>query len=461
MFLKFPQALALLAALTSCQIWRVVGVSNAHPAEHDMVVIAYNSYDARSETLVFASVDENEDPNADFTTLNAGMGQHLWTIDEEGQELKRGWMFRLRLTIQAVVDEYNRRGQEDFIAMVSDASDVYVSRSIKGKTIETLKQRFLNDFDSKIVFSTQIYCCNPWELHSFGRNDWDHHYEKVGEPSSIYKHLNAGLYMGYASAIIEMANEMQLWDKDYHRHEGFHSLVGTEAEAFLHMKDMEVDDDEWQISAWFFEDQTKETPLSTLDSDQHLFAVTGTFRAQQREEGYVVFSKDHFSKMFGPFPSSFSYELDMEKLEVCPYLYNPEQMEWTNKITGAHPLIFHFAGNDWLCACPVFAAEGFQGITGKFRYSCMNEFDKWSDRVQDAIQFVAHDENHATGRFVYRDGLEPLFSPGSRRLRPYQRFLDDGPYQRRLDDDPYQRRLDDDPYQRRLDDGPYRRLFRA
>jgi hypothetical protein len=191
------------------------GTSMGHD-DHDVVAIAYNSYDARSETLVFASVDENEEYAVEYgtnvSTLNAGMGQHLWKIDPEGPELKRGWMFRLRLTIQAVMDEYNRRGQKDFIAMVSDAADVYVSRSINGKTLETLKHRFLNDFpEHKIVFSTQIYCCNPWELHSFGRKDWDRHYETVGEPSSIYKHLNAGLYMGYASAIIEMGEQMELW----------------------------------------------------------------------------------------------------------------------------------------------------------------------------------------------------------------------------------------------------------
>jgi hypothetical protein len=191
---------------------RTFGLGNGSTVSDDIVLIAYNSYDARSETLVFASVDENEDLQGDFSTVNAGMGQHLWAIDESGPELKTGWMFRLRLTIQAVIDEYNRRGKNDFIAVVSDAADVYVSRSINGKTIEELKRRFFDDFpESEIVFSTQIYCCNPWELHSIGRADWDRLYEDVGEPSSIYKHLNAGLYMGYASSIIQMADEMGLW----------------------------------------------------------------------------------------------------------------------------------------------------------------------------------------------------------------------------------------------------------
>jgi hypothetical protein len=202
---------ALLLAL-----WRVCNSYAENPMveDPDMVVIAYNSYNARNETLIFASIDENVnlDSRDHFGTLNAGMGQHLWVIDESGPELKRGWMFRLRLTIQAVIDEYNRRGKQDFIAMVADGGDVYVSRSLHGSALEVLKERFLNDFQGhQIIFSTQIYCCNPWELHSFGRADWDAHYEKAGKPSSIYKHLNAGLYMGYASAIIEMAEEMQLW----------------------------------------------------------------------------------------------------------------------------------------------------------------------------------------------------------------------------------------------------------
>lgn len=204
----FVSALALVFGPWTVHVQAEVPVT----LDPDMVVIAYNSYDSRDETLVFASIDENELPGGQFATINAGMGQHLWQIDEDGLELKRGWMFRLRVTVQAIIDEYNRRGQQDFIAMVSDAADVYISQSLDGKTIEELKYRFLTDFaESQIVFSTQIYCCNPWELHSIGRSDWDRHYDKVGEPESIYKHLNAGLYMGYASAIIKMAEEMKLW----------------------------------------------------------------------------------------------------------------------------------------------------------------------------------------------------------------------------------------------------------
>jgi hypothetical protein len=250
-------------------------------------------------------------------------------------------------------------------------------------------------------------------------------------------------------------------DTDYHRHEGFHSLVGTNAEKHLRMEDLEVDDDEWQISAWFFRDQAKQTPLASLDFNQHLFAVTGTFRAQERDEGFIVFSRDHFFNMFGPFPSNFSPE-DMDELSVCPYHYNAMEKQWTNKITGGHPLIFHFAGNDWLCACSVFAAEGFQGITGKFQNVCLHEFKKWSGPVHDGIQYVANAEDSSIETFVYVEEEGRTVSAERRLDDGLYRRLDDGPYHRQLDngdDGPYRRNLaDDGPYRRNLgDDGPYRR----
>jgi hypothetical protein len=38
----------------------------------------------------------------------------------------------------------------------------------------------------------------------------------------------------------------------YHPQEAFHSLASLEADKGLHMIDLEVDDDEWQLAAWFF-----------------------------------------------------------------------------------------------------------------------------------------------------------------------------------------------------------------
>jgi hypothetical protein len=181
----------------------------------EIVVMGYNSYDAPTETLLFSSLDENEHRNtagSDPNIQSIGLGEHLWTIDEDGPELKRGWMFRLRLTMQHVKDEYERRNKQDFVVVVADSLDVYVKESLDQKTLHHLNERFLNEFsDHKIVFSTQIYCCNPWELREFGRRDWDAYFNKKGDIPSMYKHLNAGTFMGYASAIIEMADEMLLW----------------------------------------------------------------------------------------------------------------------------------------------------------------------------------------------------------------------------------------------------------
>jgi hypothetical protein len=180
----------------------------------ELVVVAYNSNHQPYETLVFASVKAHHDAGLgdSVQTINVGSGQDLWTVDENGIEIKRGWMFRLRLTMQAVIDEYHRRGKQDFIALVADASDVYITKSVGNNTLDLLKNRFLHDMDgSKIVFSAQIYCCNPWELRSIGRKDFDSLYAARGGPETIYKYLNAGLFMGYASAIIEMTHEIKLW----------------------------------------------------------------------------------------------------------------------------------------------------------------------------------------------------------------------------------------------------------
>ena len=210
----------LIVSLAICIVLYVfVAVSSAvilnNDVQPEIVVVGYNSYDAPRETLIFGSIAENEDRATDGSDSNIqsiGLGQHLWQIEEGGPELMRGWMFRLRLTMQHVKDEYESRGRQDFVAVIADATDVYVKESIDKNTLDQLKERFLTEFsDHKIVFSTQIYCCNPWELREFGRRDWDTYYEKRGDIPSMYKHLNAGTFMGYASAIIEMADEMKLW----------------------------------------------------------------------------------------------------------------------------------------------------------------------------------------------------------------------------------------------------------
>jgi hypothetical protein len=197
--------------LGSCLVSRARGM-DPNP---DIVVMGYNSYDAPLETLIFSSTKENEQRAVDGSDANVqsiGLGSHLWTIDEYGPELKRGWMFRLRLTMQHVKEEYERRGKEDFVVVVADAIDVFVKESMDKNTLNQFNERFLTEFsDNGIVLSTQIYCCNPFELREFGRRDWDRYYDKKGDIPSMYKHLNAGTFMGYASALIEMSNEMKLW----------------------------------------------------------------------------------------------------------------------------------------------------------------------------------------------------------------------------------------------------------
>ena len=246
------------------------------------------------------------------------------------------------------------------------------------------------------------------------------------------------------------------------------------------MIDLEVDDDEWQLAAWFFQDQDKTVPLSTLDYHQDLFAVTGTFRAQETEEdGYAVFPQNHFYRMFGEFPETFDKEADMDQLVVCPYEYDAVNMEYTNTITGGHPLVFHFAGNDWLCACTIFAQETFENITPKFLKNCQERYSMWFDRVEDGILDVA--ETKDIDEILYLLKLPDVSEDGAvefgRRLGSSHRVLDGSPYKkkrvprelmsRELDSSPYKkkrvpRELDSSPYRkkrvpRELDSSPYRK----
>jgi hypothetical protein len=189
------------------------------------------------------------------------------------------------------------------------------------------------------------------------------------------------------------------------------------------MIDLEVDDDEWQLAAWFFQDQEKQNPLSALDYHQDLFGVTGTFRAQEAEDdSYVVFSQDHFRSMFGEFPKSFNPDMDMDKLVVCPFQYDELNMEFTNTITGGQPLVFHFAGNDWLCACTVFEASGFQNVPTKFKDNCENRYSQWFDSVQAGILEVAMSED--VNEMLYLQSEAPDSTP-----------VDDVQQQRQLKDE--------------------------
>ena len=212
--MKLNAPLSILIQLYTFAVAASAAKQN-HDVPSDIVVIGYNSYDTPKETLIFGSIDANEQHRTDGSDPNlqsVGFGKHLWQVGLDGLEPMHGWMFRMRLTMQHLKEEYERRGRKDFVAMVADTSDVYVTESLDKKTLHHLKERFHTEFsDFKIVFSSQIYCCNPWELREFGRRDWDAYYNKRGDIPSMYKHLNAGLFMGYASAILEMADQMKIW----------------------------------------------------------------------------------------------------------------------------------------------------------------------------------------------------------------------------------------------------------
>jgi len=218
--------LAALILLALSTLYSSGIIASAHVDEPstgedlDLVVLAYNSvHENLEDTLLYGSMEENLNHSSKAQTkfINVGMGDHLWQWETDGQEPFRGWMYRHRRVLNELVEEYKRRNEKDFIVMMADALDVYVTKSKQGNSLDQLKKRFLSSVANeghKIVFSSQIYCCNPWELHEVARRDFDNFYSASGAPPTLYKHLNAGLLMGYASGIIEMATEMGTWCVD-------------------------------------------------------------------------------------------------------------------------------------------------------------------------------------------------------------------------------------------------------
>lgn len=161
------------------------------------------------------------------------------------------------------------------------------------------------------------------------------------------------------------------------------------------MNELEVDDDEWQLSAWFLQDQKKAVPTAALDYDQNIFGVTGTFRAQETEDNsFIVFNKEHFYKMFGAFPDYLNNVTDIDQIVICPYEYDAINMQYTNTLSGGQPLIFHFAGNEWICACKVFSETGYQNIPKKFRENCEQRYEYWGKRVDEGIVYIAHSSDN-------------------------------------------------------------------
>lgn len=160
---------------------------DALTSNHDLIAVSYYSHGGLAKNSLFhqsLEAKKTEIKKANFV----GQGKHLWLAETDADSLehKRGWMYRFRLVVQEIKDEFNRREGDDFIALVGDAVDVYVTKSNE-QAIQELKHRFFTQFDAKIVFAGQIYCCNPWNLRSVARREFDAYYAKseTGLPPSV------------------------------------------------------------------------------------------------------------------------------------------------------------------------------------------------------------------------------------------------------------------------------------
>jgi len=220
--MRLLQACLLLAIGAFSGPQSSLALEDSSADDMDLVVIAYNSKEKPEDALIYGSLNASKGDHhqaKDYQLNLIGEGMDLWRVDEQSPDNhRRGWMYRFRHNMKEVKEEYERRDGKDFIVLLGDALDVYVTKqSPKHDTMELVKNKFLTDFgDRKIVFPSQIYCCNPWELRSVARRDWDNFLasqkEKGTAPhSTIYKHINAGQIIGYASAILEMVDEMQIW----------------------------------------------------------------------------------------------------------------------------------------------------------------------------------------------------------------------------------------------------------
>jgi hypothetical protein len=106
-------------------------------------------------------------------------------FDDATKTSGRGWMFRLRQLVQKISLEYQARGRQDYLVLVVDASDGYIGQTPTNNTLKQVRDRFLNDFGNySIVFSSQVYCCNPPNMKQVGRAGWDEYYSTIGGPET-------------------------------------------------------------------------------------------------------------------------------------------------------------------------------------------------------------------------------------------------------------------------------------
>jgi hypothetical protein len=375
---------ALLCGLTG-SVSAPSSSTNEPENNPEMVIVAYSTY-APDDAMLWGSTSSHNSKQTEATKMVA-VGQGIKLFDDP-PENTRGWMYRFRQVVKGIMAEYDAREHQDFLVVVGDAFDTYITKSSSDNTVDLIKDRFLNDFvNSSIVFSSQIYCCNPWNLHDVGRAAWDEHYDAVGGPETIYKHLNAGMFMGYASAIIDMANDLSVFQTDYKRPEEFDKLLADKGASNVHMFDVDVDDDEWQLSIWYLKEQRKSHPRATLDVHQHLFTTTGTFRASHRDGGFLIFSQDDFYNMIGTLPEQFD-KSRLDEVSFCPYSFDSVSQSWRNTITQRNPLVFHFAGNDWVCACNILTHDQFDK-PNKFERQCPEEAPFWNGHIHEGVNDVS------------------------------------------------------------------------
>lgn len=403
--------LLLMAGVSSVSTdEHAAAVIQQEEADLDLVVVAYYSgayaRDEHEEPLLFRSIadhHETYEEGKQVKVISVGKGAHLWTHGHFNEtEETRGWMWRFRLVIQALKEEYDRRNGEDFLALLGDAQDVYVTKSVDSNTMDLLKTRFLTEFAAKdysIVFSAQVYCCNPWNLRDVARKGWDTFYDsRIIE--NFYKHLNAGIFMGYTSTILDMAGEMGAFEKAYKPLEHFDNFE----RGNITMGDLNVDDDEWQLAVWYMKEHetNKVNPRAILDINHELFSTTGTWRASNRNGGFLLWSENDFMDMFGPLPES---EQSLRQIaSQCPYEFDTTRKQWKNTVTQSYPLIFHFAGHEWLCACQIFEGEGYQTIPSKFADQCINDYPHWKSVVNEAISSMSDPDKQVflRGNFIGR-----------------------------------------------------------
>jgi hypothetical protein len=167
--------------------------------------------------------------------------------------------------------------------------------------------------------------------------------------------------------------------------------------VWLQFKDVDINDDEWLMPQWYLKDQQKAQPMAKLDVHHALLATTPTVRARNDKncDGrnyFTIFATDTFARYVGLWPTSFPRS-DLERITMCPYRHDMAAGARTNELTQGQPLVFHFAGNDWICACQVLLTDHLSG-PHKI-HSCPAHYEYWKEKVQRGIVEASRSANTA------------------------------------------------------------------